>query len=543
MLKVLILEDEPYLRQGLVNKITMDKLPLVIAGEADNGIDGLELLDEIKPDIVVTDIRMPGMDGLQFIEQARMLHEKLNVIIVSGYGEFEYAKRAMSFGVSDYLLKPVDREELRDALLKAIRRIEEERALEEERARLLQSHALNKETLRQRYLTKLIQLSAQTDMHDGIADHGLEEVQAHFDHYLVVALILEPYAVPHYSFRDGEEELIRFAVENIMSDRMESSGRQGVLFTHAIHANELVYLFGFNGTEERDAIHVTMREALDGIQNYLKLKATVSIGKTVERIEDIRQSYQQAKQIIRNKVIRGTGHIFEYGQFQEQLPIVRPLLSQEEERILQQWLEDGNEAACARWIEQRLESLVASPGATFSQLEWFCVDVYLLFHKFLAKLPAPERLIGDMDDLLQWLQNMETWREAVSKLNSLAREIVGYVMATNHELHTDVMEKAKQYLDTSFNEPISLQTISDTYYIHPNYFSKRFKEKFGVSFHDYLTELRMNAAVNWMLETDLKISHIAGKVGYEDPAYFGSVFRKCFGTSPRQYRAQMKAVK
>ncbi|QHW33735.1 response regulator [Paenibacillus rhizovicinus] len=543
MLKVLILEDEPILRQGLVNKISMDKLPLVIAGEADNGIDGLELLIEIKPDIVLTDIRMPGMDGLDFIEQALLLQEKLNVIIVSGYGEFEYAKRAMSYGVSDYLLKPVDSEELREALLKAIHRIEEERALGEERALLLRNQALNKETLRQQHLTKLIQLSAQTEMRNEITNPRIEEVQAHFDRYLVVALVLEPYALPHYSFREGEEELVRFAVENIMSDRMASSGRQGVLFTHAIHENEMLYMFGFNRPEERNAIHALMRDVLDGIQNYLKLKATVSIGKTVDRIEDIQQSYRQAKLIIRNKVIRGTGHIFEYEHFQQQLPIVNPFLSQEDERILLQWLEDCNEAACTNWIEQRLEILVASPSSTFSQLEWFCVDVYLLFQKFLAKTTAPERLIGDMDELLQWLQNMTTWQEAVRKLNSHAGNIVGYFVNLNHGLHADVMEKAKQYLDTCFNEPISLQKISDTYYIHPNYFSKRFKEKFGVSFHEYLTELRMKSAAKWMLETDLKISHIAGKVGYEDPAYFGSVFRKCFGMSPKQFRAQMKAVK
>jgi two-component system response regulator YesN len=257
----------------------------------------------------------------------------------------------------------------------------------------------------------------------------------------------------------------------------------------------------------------------------------------VDQIGQIPQSYKQAKLAIRNKIIRGTGHIYDYESLHKRSADRGVLLTGEDESKLFFWLNEHNAGALQGWIEQRIRTLTEAPAATCMQLEWFCADLYLLFRKYLiANTKVTDWIIGEMDDLLLWLQNLTVWQDAVVQMQHIAVNIIGYLSQINPA--KDVMEEVKSYLDLHYGESITLQSISEKFYIHPNYFSRRFKEKYGQSFVDYLTALRMKTALDWLRETDVKIQDIANKVGFEDASYFSNVFRKFYGVTPKQYREQ-----
>ncbi len=541
-MKLLILDDEPILRQGIINKLKMSGLPIDIVGEAGDGKAGLELVQREAPDIVITDIRMPGMDGIAFIEQAQRMNEQLGFIVVSGYSDFEYAKRAIRLGVSDYLLKPVDDDQLKECLSKIINKIEKGRMSNDEMIRLRNETDLSRETLRKQYMTKMLQQADHPDLSAAVRNEQLSRIENKYRKYLAVVLVLEPIQLPHYSFRQGDESLIWFAIENVLSERMESSGRDGVLFQHILHEHEMVYLLGIESSSEGLVIQAWLKEVLDGLQNYLKLQVTIAIGTTVDDIGQIQQSYKQAKQAIRNKMIYGTGQIYDYESLQKRSGERGILLTDEDESKLFYWLSEYNAIALQNWIEFRIRSLAHSPSATYMQLEWLCVDLYLLFRKYLlANTGVTEWIIGEMDDLLYWLQNLSIWQDAVNQMQNIADNIVGYLSQNNPSSNKDLMEEVKYYMEMNYDKSITLQSISERFYIHPNYFSRRFKERYAQSFVDYLTGIRMKKAMDWLRETDIKIQDIANRVGFEDASYFSNVFRKYYGVTPKQHREQIQS--
>jgi two-component system response regulator YesN len=171
------------------------------------------------------------------------------------------------------------------------------------------------------------------------------------------------------------------------------------------------------------------------------------------------------------------------------------------------------------------------------QLEWFCLDLYLLFHKYLmVHAQDSEWTIGEMEDLRQWLEQVTDWHEIVDRMKKFASNIVSLLSKSDETSGKDMIEAVRLYINSHYQESLTLQTIAERFYIHPNYFSKRFKEKCGESFIDYLTSVRMKEATKLLRDTELKVQEIGERVGYEDSAYFGSVFRKAHGETPKQFR-------
>ena len=205
--------------------------------------------------------------------------------------------------------------------------------------------------------------------------------------------------------------------------------------------------------------------------------------------------------------------------------------------MLEIWLKEGDPEPIHRWITRRIGAIAQDPSSTFVQLEWFCIDLYLLLSKYLFEhSPDTEWVLGDRDDLTQWLRELTGWRESIEQMKRHVEAIFAYLRKSERDAGYDVMDEVKRYMHERFAEPLSLQHIAERFYIHPNYFSRRFKEKFGEGFVDYLTDIRMRKAAEWLREDRFKIHQIAELVGFENATYFGTVFRKKFGVTPSQYR-------
>ncbi|NBD25784.1 response regulator [Paenibacillus glycinis] len=536
-MKLMIVDDEQLMRQGIRKKIQMTGLPVTVITEAGDGMEALAKLSEERPDIVITDIRMPRMDGLAFLQEALRAMPELQFIVVSGYGEFEYARKAIQYGVTDYLLKPVDRDELKESLARIIHKIEwrvRQQALGEQ-VKHLQSRG--EESLRDQMLSKLIQYGEDAGQSAADRDGRLQAMKAKCSHFAAVVFQLEPVALPHLSFRPEDGKLLWFAVQNIISTVLDANGREGVLFKHVMHENELVYVLGGHSPVETETFNRELGEILAGIRRHLKLEATIGCGTAVRQMEVIQQSYQQAKQALRNRIIYGTGRVYAADtEYVKAAP--HSVISREDEAFLLSCLNECNAGALNAWIGQRVETIATDGRVYFAHLESFCVEFHLLLRKYLlTQTSIPEWIIGELDDLLHWLQGLANWRQIPEHLIEMVHNIVGHLYKLRHSSEYSAIDEVKLFIDQSLHEPLNLQMIAERFYFHPSYFSRRFKERFGENFVNYLTNARIRKSELLLRDPNLKIQQVAELVGFKDAAYFSSVFRKTTGMTPNQYRS------
>lgn len=534
-MRIIVIDDEPIIRQGIIHKIRQSGLPVTVVGEAGDGTSGYELICKLNPEVVLTDIQMPSMNGLELIRMAKEREPKAEYIILSGYDDFEYAKQAIHFGVSNYLLKPLENEELYETLSKLIEKREVENHKVKAYQELKSLEEASRETVRQQALTQFLQ-QGDTVIHD----NTLQALERSCILFTTAVLQLEPFMLPHQSFNEKEEELLWFAVKNIMTERFGAGGIQGVLVHHSLHRFELVYVVGIKHLHERSAVNATLEEISYGIRKYLKLNLTIGIGRFIDKVNQINESYREAKQLTKNTILHGRNRIYQTSGAAAHMPNRKSIVGDEDEKLLTECLKRWEKDKIHRWIERRVGAIVQDPNSDYVQLEWFCLDLYLLFNKYLiTHARDSEWTIGELDDLHQWLQQVMDWHEIVNRMKKFASNIVAMLSKSDQIAGKDIIEAVRVYIDAHYQESLSLQTIAERFFIHPNYFSKRFKEKCGESFIDYLTAVRMREATLLLIDTDLKVHEIGERVGYEDSAYFGSVFRKMHGETPKQYRERL----
>ncbi|WP_162463005.1 response regulator [Paenibacillus psychroresistens] len=535
-MKIMIVDDEQLMRQGIIKKIEMSGLPVTIIAEVGDGLKALRMLHEVMPDIVITDIRMPHMDGLEFLREAFQLFPELQFIVISGFGEFEYAQKAIQYGVMDYLLKPVDKAELKESLIRIMDKIEKriQHSSLGERFKHLQNR--NEESLREQMLSKFIQYGANNEQSSALRDEWLHTIKLSCSNFVAVVFVLDSFKLPHLSFRKQDEKLLWFAVQNIISIVLEATGRAGVLFRHAMLENELVYVLGGESPIKANDLHRELEEILGGIKLHLKLGATIGCGTSVNQMDNIQQSYQQAKLALRNTIIHGSGRVYLTDK-EHVRDGLHSVISREDEALLLGCLSECNVGAIAHWIEQRVERFAASEQFLFTHLESFCVEFHLLLRKYLlTQTSIPEWIIGDLDDTLTWLHGLKNWREISAQLIEIVENIIGHLYKLRHSSEYSLIDDVKLYIEHSLHEPLNLQMIAKQFFFNPSYFSRRFKEWFGESLVNYLTAARIHKSEQLLEDPKLKIQQVAELVGFNDAAYFSSVFRKSTGLTPNQFR-------
>ncbi|CAM4218056.1 two-component system response regulator YesN [Paenibacillus endophyticus] len=531
-MRTIIIDDEPIIRQGIVHKMKRTGLPVTIVGEASDGIAGLELVRSVRPQVVITDIQMPGMNGLAFIREVKEIWPETEFIVVSGYDDFDYAKQAMRYGVKHYLLKPLEDDQLHESLSEIMERVEKDGLKASAMEQLQSLEESSRELSLRQELTRFLQHG------ESALDHEeLRKLEQRSGLLAAVVLQVKPFTLPHFSFEAGEQELLFYAMKNIMMERFESASIAGLLVHHALDRNEFVFIAGLRSAEERSRVTVALEEIVYGMNKYLRLGITIGVGAYVSKLQSIPACYREARQLSRNAILHGSNRIYDKNRPAPGHPNRKSIISEEDERMLFESLKSWEADKIHRWTERRIGSIAQDPDSVYVQLEWFCVDLYLLLHKYLLSVPhSTEWVIGEMDDLQQWLGLLTDWRDVVVQMKRMTDNIIGHQSRTDSAAGKDIMEAVKAYIDSGYGEPISLQSISEKFFIHPNYFSKRFKEKYGISFIDYLTAIRMKQAALLLRDSELKIHQIAVRVGFEDAAYFSSVFRKMYGETPKQYR-------
>ncbi len=541
--KIIIVDDEQEARTAIKNTVYWEKAGFTIIGDAENGQDALEKLEILEPDVLMTDIRMPYIDGLELAKRAKKLYPSLKIIICSGYNDFEYAKEAIRLGVSEYVLKPVNREDLTNILLKVKEKLDDEISKSRDLDILRNNYKASIPILREQFLNNLILgKTVKDEIEDKVKRYGIDLMPSKT--WVVSVVDIEEGGSETSSI---DKELIPVSVQKFIYDKL-SKKYKCCVFTSASDT-KLVIITGIDsenhsGSEEsikEDELVDTLRNICKENRKVLGVSITIAVGSTCTELYSITYSYADALNALGYKNVIGTGDIL---YFHDVEPVNLGFLkfSEKDESDLTYAIKFGTKEGVYYVIDMVLDKMKSAKVHT-SQYHTYMLSAancivqlmqqYEISFEDISTEPGSEYV-----DILEIIKNME---EFILWFQDICIKIHGYMRERRENTTKRVIEEAKRYIQENFTNPdLSLEMICKHLHMSTAYFSTIFKKEVKQSYIAYLTDLRLGLAMELLKNTDKKTYVIANEVGYPEQNYFSYVFKRKFGMTPTKFRAADK---
>lgn len=504
----MIVDDEEIVREGL-QAILVKNFPKMNIEVANNGKEALEIAKAFMPDLVLMDIKMPGMNGLETIKN--MKEEQLNTkfIMISAYAEFEYAQSAMKLGVNDYLLKPSKASEVVQTVSKVLSQISEERKSQQES--LLQQNAF------QKALTIL-----ETDV----------VTQLLFDHVHEIHLdeLVELLGTPTASGKFVMSILLPRDSEDLYAEIKQRVRKIGNSWVGALYGRQIpIIVFRQQGDSFRSQAITLARTILSVSKSSDKAGWFIGIGNVCDSLDKIRHSYQESLIATKDFTLP-----VKY-RFYSDLPSV----SEEKDGYHSKKLEN-------RFFDQirngQWQKIIKEVSQFIDTFENKGVNLIEVQQRVLEMLWIASRLlneIGVAPDTPLYNFQIKDFRQLRTETNHLLNQMWQSHSEYNNRVEDNTIKQIRQYIIEHSHEQISLNGIAQKYELSPIYISKLFKEQLGINYITFLTECRLEKAKKLMLNPEKSLKEITFEVGYQDPNYFSKVFRRIVGLSPTEYRKSL----
>lgn len=538
MYRVILVDDEPEVRTGLIYKIDWNRLGFDVAGEAGNGREALALLESACPHVMLTDIRMPTMSGLELLKQCEERYPALRTVVLSGHDEFDYVKTAMQCGARDYLLKPVVRLELANLLAKLKEELDAEAAAERERRARERERLQSLPRLREQLLLEWIhhrEEEGRAVLLDEAERLGVREL---LDAGGRLRFLCAEYRLPEGRLGDGAEDsalfrlAFRMLCRELAEDEAAWSGRVTAI-TDRGHPRFVYFLVRSRDEEEEER---TLRPLLDrlvhGVRSLLRAEIVVGIGAPEEGGRRLRRAYLSALTAWSRSRPGAVSQTI--GGTEDEADDALPAGFAELERRLVQSIENGDEGAFLR----QLEAALAGGKLPLRHIAATAFRVALLLEQAARKhgVDAPETK--------EWMLPETLWRlsspqEAKAYLSGLASRIAEGIRAGRATNGAEVVEAIRRDIEEGYMNELGLSMMAERYHLNLTYLSELFKKQLGVTFSDYVVQVRLRRAEELLRDEAMRLSDIAELAGFANASYLSSVFKKRYGLSPSEYRARL----
>lgn len=526
-IRVLIVDDE-YMVRGLLRRcVDWEEIGMEIVGEASCAHEALELVDKLKPDIIYTDICMPYMDG---IELSRLVFEKnpeIKIIVLTGYEEFEYAKRSVKLGIADFLLKPIDNEEIRKSALCMKEKIRSERMHSNEYKRLKLLLDESRPYLKEKFLNELIQGELPTD--------EIAEKLSYFDLDLssgvFQAALLET-EHPGAGINQSTEDKLILRMQVI--EAVRAYFRNDLKITVFFDNNHKTVLF--NADPEID-----FTECCETLQIFLanKIKCIVSIGigNPCMGFENIRQTYREAYYALSYGAVIGKNQVISFSAVD--LSLKKPLRMQNKQYDEFEFCLKAGLAEKAAGLFSSFCEGIRPDGGNAIETIWVIASntisvILSVINETGLKI---SNVFEDGDEPFKHVFRIRSLPEMKEYMNSLIYRTAHLMEKLKSKKVNKTINEIKEYINGSIaSSSLSLATVAAKFYLNPSYLSRIFKQETGQTFIEYLTKARMELAVKLLGETEMRAYEVAERVGIQDPHYFSICFKKYTGISINDYR-------
>lgn len=534
---ILIVDDEQLIRQGLRARIEYLGIDVDEIFEAENGLMALRLQEEHPIDVVITDIRMPDMDGLELIQEMQKKNNQIKFVVLSGYAEFSYAETAIRLGVKAYLLKPVSNDDLKAAFDKAYKEMEQtasvrqevqmKKRMDREKQVYQQEKALNALFSSQEAgAVTREQLCKLCGYDEKMWAGGAESVL-----YLAI-LHINKESFEHQRFQPVDHELVRFMIRNIFEEIQAPCEK---LLVNSLSDTRQMYGI-FIGDDKKklrmevERIYLRMRSVLE---KKMGIYLTIGVSRCRSQLEGKETS--EARQALKQRIIYGKANIYFYEDIrilgEQEFPVSQL-------HLLEQYIEH-NEIFKVKNLVQEIfsEELVKKYGSAYLRIMWIRI-LNLLLHHYERR----GRNAAEIEKMLQnynLLDRIQSLQEIRQKIIEMVMECVSTESVADANARSKI-QMAIGYIQEHFAENLTVNVLAEHYGMSPNYFSSMFKKEMSRSAVNYITELRINQARELLYHSELSVVDISKKVGYEDSQYFFRVFKKYLGMTPLQYREESR---
>ncbi|OAS17933.1 response regulator [Paenibacillus oryzisoli] len=530
MLKVLIVDDEYYFRQALKISLPWEELGFRIAGEAKNGQDALSIMSEVNPDIVLVDINMPIMDGMEFIQRAKQSEQETKFIMLTGQSEFTYAKMAVQLGVFNYVLKPIDEDELRNSLLEIKSLIYKEQSVRQDYERLKNQAKANMPMLKEQLLNEWLHGSGALDPVSSIERLQYLGITLHAPLYVVIVVDIDS----QDDVVSREDKYIRkLAVQNIAQEMIQST----YPYTSCHDNNDrYVMIIGLpaDNNDQMESISEAIRRA---VQTNLGCTLTIGIGNGYPSFESISVSYQEALYALKHRFVLGGNQVIHHSMIAESGMKVS-VFSVESRVGLLMSMRIGNISEIEEWLVTYFK-YARTKNASIEMIYVSALEIVSTCLEFLDEMSQSfEDVFQDKDqtDIVQFIQQMNTFGELESWIRNLLLKVIAHVHGKKQNRAAKVVDEVKSYIQSHYgNEELRIIDLAMSVHMNYNHLCYVFKKETSITINDYLTEIRISKAKGLFDQGEKIVQHVASQVGYADANYFGKCFKKVIGITPSKY--------
>ena len=530
--RIILVEDEEEVRKGIIRKIDWEALGFQVVGDAENGQDALEKIEQLEPDVVMTDIRMPYMDGLTLTSWIRQKYPSVKVLIFSGFDDFEYAQKAIKLNVTEYILKPVNVEELTRILNRVRENLDQEIEQRRDVDRLRESYLSSLPILRELFLNDMVRGNMPAEnIRQKLEEYKIDILGA--EKWLTAVINVENEASEETGLTlHQEKELIPISVKSLLEDNLKDYCRF-MAFNSAVG---VTLIAAVDGERKQTSLIDLLGDICKEIKRILQVTVTIGIGYFSRELEQLPAAYQSAVDALGYREIVGTGKTIYINDME---PVSRGKLQ----------LETRDEADLIAVVKFGTREKIEAAAKNFAaRMEGARVHMRQLQVYQMSIINCLIRLMQQQDLELGAMFGTDEMYGKVIYGNMKPEEFASVITevgcrmneAMNRERDKTakkVILEAKQYILDHYQDPeLSVDVMCRQLHMSPAYFSTVFKRETGQTYIAYLTEVRLDKAVELLNTTDDKTYVIAQKVGYQEQNYFSYVFKKRFGISPTKFR-------
>lgn len=539
-IKVFLVEDEMVIRRGIKNSIDWEKEGYIFCGEASDGELAYPMIIKEKPDILITDIRMPFMDGLELCKLVKKELPNIKILILSGYDEFDYAKEAIRLGVTEYLLKPISSGKLLEALngvSESIRREKEDKDLVR---KYMEEMRENTEHEKQKFFEQMI--AGNLSMADALETGKKYEMNLSAGMY---NLLLFRFTLGEEN-RKSEELLgeAEYAIEKL-TERLEyvfefQRGVEGWAFL----------LMADNEEQMSERVKELSKDLEEIMKNYSTIAYFGGIGQPVARLRELEESFREAERALAARFTMELNRIISVEDIRmaqnvdtlDDIEITSFGEIEKTRTMLEKFLNNGAEDEIDEFVDVYINELPEENLKSVLMRQYIIMDAYIVMMSFCEKIEGIEgEMQAQSEELKNSMKTSQTLEEIKNYIRMLLKKIIGVRDTISGRRYSDIIEIAKdQIRKTYMSDEISLNTIAAEVGMSPSYFSSIFSKEMGKTFVEYLTEIRMDRAKELLMCSSMKTSEIGYEVGYKDPHYFSYIFKKTQNCTPKEFRARGK---
>ncbi len=530
MLKVFLAEDEFVVREGIKNNIDWSGRGYEFCGEAGDGELAYSMIQKLKPDIVITDIKMPFMDGITL---SRMIKAELpftEIILLTGYEDFEYAKEAIRIGVASYLSKPISGENL----LKEVSLVADKIRQRNEEREIARKY---EEDMKER--TELVRQEFFNSIYAGTSDLPSILSKAKELSIDISALKYNVMLIKVWSIKHGTEEFsgsvlkVRDEMDRIVSDLNAFMSENSL--------DVKVILFKEDSDEAMtETVNSCISRMRDVFSQYPHIRYFAGVGQTVDRISDIPVSFQWASRAFAHQYLTSECDFLfgsEEGLHSQRDEVMLSEIDPKhiDRRLVKEFLRMGDENETEVFLDEFFKGMGKNAIRSTMLRQYISMDIYFCVADFVENELGIDRSCMDVD--FPAADILADEKKTLEYLISIVKKAIALRKENSQSRYRDVVNEVMAYIDRHYSdEELSLNSVSSHVNFSPNHLSAVFRQQTGQTFIKYLTDYRLDKAKELLLSTSKKSNEIGQMVGYKDPHYFSYLFKKTVGCTTTQFR-------